>query len=150
MGPGSESQAPLKVMFTTEYSKAGLESVQIRVLKKNAVAEWVSFPIVRIVGCRALLRGEGTNYLYADLTGAIPDYDKKSVWIADTVSLVHAIETHKELEYSISAVCGTERTTLKMKGRDRSEVFRKLLRGISAAGIPEERVTLEVDLEEAL
>lgn len=137
-------------MFTTEYNKAGLESVRIRVLKKNAVAEWVSFPIVRIVGCRALLRGEGTNYLYTDLTGAIPDYDKKSVWIADTVSLVQSIETHKELEYVISAVCGTERTTLKMKGHDRSEVFRKLRCGISAAGIPEEHVALEVDLEEAL
>ena len=137
-------------MFTTEYNKAGLESVRIRVLKKNAVAEWVSFPIVRIVGCRALLCGEGTNYLYTDLTGAIPDYDKKSVWIADTVSLVHSIETHKELEYVISAVCGKDKTTFSMRGRDRSEVFRKLMSGISAAGIPEDSVTLEVDSEAVL
>jgi hypothetical protein len=37
-----------------------------------------------------------------------------------------------------------------MKGHDRSEVFRKLRCGISAAGIPEDRVMLEVDMEEAL
>lgn len=63
---------------------------------------------------------------------------------------MHSIETHKELEYVISAVCGTEKATLKMKGHDRSEVFRKLRCGISATGIPEDSVTLEVDMEEAL
>lgn len=137
-------------MFTTEYNKAGLESVRIRVLKKNAVAEWVSFPIVRVIGCRALLRGEDAKCVYTDLTGAIPDYDKKSVWLADTVSLVPAMEKPREVEYSVSARCGKDKTTFSMRGRDRSEVFRKLMAGISAAGIPEEHVTLEVDMEEAL
>ena len=137
-------------MFTTEYNKAGLESVRIRVVKKNAVAEWVSFPIVRVIGCRALLRGEDARCVYTDLTGAIPDYDKKSVWLADTVSLVPAMDKPKEVEYSVSARCGKDKTTFSMRGRDRSEVFRKLMAGISAAGIPEDSVTLEVDSEAVL
>lgn len=137
-------------MFTTEYNKAGLETVRVRVLRKNAIAEWVSFPIVRIIGCRALLRGEGSNCVYTDLTGAIPDYDKKSVWLADTVSILPSAEKTKELEYSISALHGKDKVTFKMRGHDRSEVFRKLRGGISAAGIPEDSVTLEVDKEAVL
>lgn len=96
------------------------------------------------------MRGEDAKCVYTDLTGAIPDYDKKSVWLADTVSLIPAMDKPKEVEYSVSARCGNDKTTFSMRGRDRSEVFRKLMAGISAAGISEDSVSLEVDSEAVL